>query len=156
MPPMSALLKQTHRYGYELEPSVGLLGLVEMKARVAELFFDRFEDVRLTDSSTGKPALTAEHVVARLRFFPLLIGRIEIADVLLVRPTVTIVFNADRTSNWSNHIAALARNQRRMRGPTANCCDNTGRDSKARNIGGAGIGAHQDHRVTRGRKPLPH
>ena len=70
----------------------------------------RFEDVRLADSSTGKPALVAERVIARLRFFPLLIGRIEIADVLLVRPTVTIVFNADRSSNWSSHIEALARN----------------------------------------------
>jgi AsmA protein len=70
----------------------------------------RFEDVRLADTSTGKPALTAEYVIARLRFFPLLIGRIEIADVLLVRPTITIVFNTDRTSNWSSHVAALARN----------------------------------------------
>ena len=42
-----------------------------------------FADVSLGDNRTGKPALTAEHVVARLRFFPLLVGRIEIADVLL-------------------------------------------------------------------------
>jgi AsmA protein len=69
----------------------------------------RFEDVRLAGNSTGKPALTAEHVIARLRFFPLLIGRIEIADVLLVRPTITIIFNSDRSSNWSSHVEALAR-----------------------------------------------
>src|SRR5262249_15516967 len=54
--------------------------------------------------------LTAEKVIARLRFFPFLIGRIEIADIALVRPTIAIVFNADRSSNWSGHIAALARN----------------------------------------------
>ncbi len=69
-----------------------------------------FEDVSLSDNRTGKPALTAEHVVARLRFFPLLVGRIEIADVLLQRPTITIVFNADRSSNWSGHVETLARN----------------------------------------------
>ena len=34
-----------------------------------------------------KPALTAERLTARLRFFPLLIGRVEIADVSLERPT---------------------------------------------------------------------
>src|SRR5262245_13984703 len=51
-----------------------------------------FDDVMLGDN-TGAPALTAEHVVARLRFFPLLIGHIEIADVSLVRPTIAIIFN---------------------------------------------------------------
>jgi AsmA protein len=68
-----------------------------------------FDDVML-GANTGAPALTAEHLVARLRFFPLLIGRIEIADVSLVRPTIAIIFNDDRTSNWSDHIDTLARN----------------------------------------------
>jgi AsmA protein len=68
-----------------------------------------FDDVSLGDS-TGAPALTAEHVVARLRFFPFLAGRIEIADVSLVRPTIAIIFNADRSSNWSGHIETLAQN----------------------------------------------
>jgi AsmA protein len=49
-------------------------------------------------------------VVARLRFFPFLAGRIEIADVSLVRPTIAIIFNADHSSNWSGHIETLARN----------------------------------------------
>jgi AsmA protein len=70
----------------------------------------RFSDVSLGDNRTGAPALTAEHVVARLRFFPFLTGRIQIADVSLVRPTIAIVFNADRSSNWSGHIETLARN----------------------------------------------
>ena len=69
-----------------------------------------FDDVTLGDNRTGAPALTAEHVVARLRFFPFLIGRIEIADVSLVRPTIAIIFNADHSSNWSGHIETLARN----------------------------------------------
>jgi AsmA protein len=69
----------------------------------------RFNDVILGDNRTGAPALTAEQVVARLRFIPLLIGRIEIADVSLIRPTITIAFYPDRSSNWSGHIEALAR-----------------------------------------------
>jgi len=69
-----------------------------------------FDDVMLGDNRTGAPALTAEHVVARLRFFPFLAGRIEIADVSLVRPTIAIIFNADHSSNWSGHIETLARN----------------------------------------------
>jgi AsmA protein len=67
------------------------------------------EDVTLGDNRTGATALTAEHVLARLRFFPLLIGRIEIADILLVRPTITVVLDHDRSSNWSGHLEALAR-----------------------------------------------
>ena len=69
-----------------------------------------FDDVALGDNRIGAPALTAEHVVARLRFFPFLAGRIEIADVSLVRPTIAIIFNADHSSNWSGHIETLARN----------------------------------------------
>jgi AsmA protein len=78
-----------------------------------------FEDVSLEDNRTGAPALTAEKVVARLRFFPFLTGRIEIADVSLVRPTIAIVFNADRTSNWSGHIETLARNLKPSPGRTS-------------------------------------
>lgn len=70
----------------------------------------RFDDVVLGDNRTGAPALTAEHVIARLRFFPFLAGRIEIADISLVRPTIAIIFNADHSSNWSGHIETLARN----------------------------------------------
>jgi AsmA protein len=79
----------------------------------------RFYDVSLGDNRTGAPALNAEQVVARLRFFPLLAGRIEIADVTLVRPTIAIVFNADRSSNWSGHIEALAKNLKPAPGRTA-------------------------------------
>jgi AsmA protein len=67
-----------------------------------------FDDVSLADNRTGAPALTAEHVVARLRFFPLLIGHIEIADITLLHPVIVIVFDPDRSSNWSGHIEALA------------------------------------------------
>src|SRR5215475_3702290 len=78
-----------------------------------------FDDVILGDNRTGAPALAAEHMVARLRFFPLLVGRIEIADVSLVRPTIAVVFNTDRSSNWSGHIQTLAQNLKAGAGRSA-------------------------------------
>ena len=60
--------------------------------------------------------LAADRLTARLRFFPLLTGRIEIADVALVRPRINVVFDKDGRSNWSALIDALAR----ALGPKAN------------------------------------
>ena len=68
-----------------------------------------FDDVALDDSRTGAAALTTDQLVVRLRFFPMLIGRIEIADVSLVRPTISISFTPDGRSNWSDHVETLAR-----------------------------------------------
>lgn len=65
-----------------------------------------FSDVVLGDAD--RPALTAEKLTARLRFFPLLIGRVEVADVSLERPTIAIDIDADGKSNWSVLIDALA------------------------------------------------
>ena len=69
-----------------------------------------FADVVLGDAN--RPALTAERLTARLRFFPLLIGRVEIADVSLERPTIAIDLDANGQSNWSGLIEALARSQK--------------------------------------------
>lgn len=66
-----------------------------------------FDDVVLGDAR--RPALTAERLTARLRFFPLMIGRVEIADVSLEQPTIAVDFDADGQSNWSGLIEALAR-----------------------------------------------
>ena len=68
-----------------------------------------FADVVLGDAK--RPALTAERLTARLRFFPLLIGRVEIADVALERPTIAIDLEPNGQSNWSGLIEALARSQ---------------------------------------------
>jgi len=67
----------------------------------------RFNDVSLGDNRTGAPALSAEQLVVRLRFLPFLFGRIEIADVTLVRPTILVAFAPDGSSNWAGHIEAL-------------------------------------------------
>lgn len=69
-----------------------------------------FADVVLGDANS--PALTAEKLTARLRFFPLLIGRVEISDVALVRPTIAIDIDANGQSNWAGLIEALARSQK--------------------------------------------
>jgi AsmA protein len=76
-----------------------------------------FDDVVLGDAD--KPALTAERLIARLRFFPLLIGRVEIADVSLVRPTIAVDMEPNGRSNWSGLIDALARSQKSNAQPAA-------------------------------------
>jgi AsmA protein len=68
----------------------------------------RFRNVLLGDGRAGEPAVTAEELRARLRYFPLLAGHIEIADVTLVRPTINVTFSADGQSNWSGLISSLA------------------------------------------------
>ena len=49
----------------------------------------------------------AQQLKAHLRYFPLLAGRIEIADVTLVRPIIAVNFLPNRQSNWSTLIEAL-------------------------------------------------
>ena len=68
-----------------------------------------FTDVSFGDKRSDTPALTAKQLFVRLRFLPFLLGRIEIADVALVNPTITIAFDRNGTSNWTSHFDALAR-----------------------------------------------
>ncbi|HEY6861929.1 MAG TPA: AsmA family protein, partial [Pseudolabrys sp.] len=68
-----------------------------------------FDDVILGDAK--QPALVAERLTARLRFFPLLIGRVEIADVTLDRPKILVELRPNGQSNWSGLIEVLTRSQ---------------------------------------------
>jgi AsmA protein len=68
-----------------------------------------FEDVALGEDNSGPPALAAERLVARLQFFPLLAGHIEIADVALRQPRIFVTIDAGGRSNWSGLIASLSR-----------------------------------------------
>jgi AsmA protein len=68
-----------------------------------------FHDVVLGDDRNGQPGVVADELTAHLRYFPLLAGRVEIADVTLVHPTITVTFLANGGSNWSGLIQALAR-----------------------------------------------
>jgi AsmA protein len=73
-----------------------------------------FGNVTLGDDA--KPVLAADRLTARLRFFPLFAGRIEIADVALLRPRINVTYDRDGHSNWAGLIDALAR----ALGPKAN------------------------------------
>ncbi len=68
-----------------------------------------FHKVLLGDNRSTQPAVSADELTARLRYFPLLAGRIEIADVTLVHPTINVTFAANGESNWSGLIDTLAR-----------------------------------------------
>jgi AsmA protein len=67
-----------------------------------------FHNVLLGDDGTGAPAVIADELTAHLRYFPLLAGRVEIADVTLVRPTITVTLLPGGQSNWSGLIRSLA------------------------------------------------
>ena len=68
-----------------------------------------FRNVLLGDDRTGKPAVVADELTAHLRYFPLLAGRVEIADVSLLRPTISVTLLPDGRSNWSGLIRSLTR-----------------------------------------------
>lgn len=67
-----------------------------------------FNDVALSDERTGDKALTAERLTARLRFLPFLFGKIQVSDVALVRPTITLMLQPGGGSNWTPLAGTLA------------------------------------------------
>ena len=73
-----------------------------------------FANVTLGDDAN--PVLAADRLTARLRFFPLFAGRIEIADLSLAHPHINVSFDHDGRSNWASLVDALAR----ALGPKAN------------------------------------
>ena len=68
-----------------------------------------FRKVLLGDDQTGEPAVVTDELIAHLRYFPLLAGRVEIADVTLLRPTITVTLQPGGQSNWSGLIQSLTR-----------------------------------------------
>jgi AsmA protein len=68
----------------------------------------RFRNVLLGNSGAAEPTVAADELTARLRYFPLLAGRIEISDVTLVRPVIDVTFSATGQTNWSGLIVSLA------------------------------------------------
>jgi AsmA protein len=66
-----------------------------------------FSDVQLGNGATGKTALTAERLTARVRLVPLLFGQVQVADVELIRPTIAVEFAANGRTNWSGLIDTL-------------------------------------------------
>src|SRR5215213_11702309 len=58
-----------------------------------------FSDVTLGDERAS-PALITDRLTAKLRLLPLLLGRIEAADMSLARPRLLVAVEADGRSNW--------------------------------------------------------
>jgi AsmA protein len=68
-----------------------------------------FADVALGETVAGEAALAAEQLNVNLRLMPLLTGRIEIADISLVKPHIAVTVDPDGHTNWSPLIDILAR-----------------------------------------------
>jgi AsmA protein len=68
-----------------------------------------FSDVALGEPAGDEIALTAEHLNVNLRLVPLLAGRVEIADIALVKPRIAVTVYADGRTNWSPLIDTLGR-----------------------------------------------
>ena len=68
-----------------------------------------FHDVGLKGGATSDPALSVDVLTANLRLLPLLLQRFEIADVMMLRPNIRVVREADGGSNWTPFIDTIAR-----------------------------------------------
>src|SRR6266550_40840 len=68
-----------------------------------------FHDVGLKGGGTADLALAVDVLTANLRVLPLLLQRFEIADVMMLRPNIRIVREANGESNWTPFIDTIAR-----------------------------------------------
>jgi AsmA protein len=68
----------------------------------------RLGNVVLGDTHGHAPPLAADRLIAHLRFLPLLLGRIEIADIVLDHPHIALRIDKDGRSNWAPLLASLA------------------------------------------------
>jgi len=68
-----------------------------------------FHDVGLKGGGTDDPALSVDVLTANLRLLPLLLQRFEIADVMMLRPHIHVVRDANGDSNWTPFIQTIAR-----------------------------------------------
>jgi AsmA protein len=95
----------------EIRAATGLEPLIRGEVKVS--FFPTatvsFSDVVLGDANETEPALIADRLTAKLQLLPLLLGRIEPADVSLTKPLILVKVETDGRSNWSNLMATLTR-----------------------------------------------
>jgi AsmA protein len=68
-----------------------------------------FHDVGLKGGAATDPALTVDVLTANLRLLPLLLQRFEIADVMMLRPTIRVVRDINGDSNWTPFIGTITR-----------------------------------------------
>jgi AsmA protein len=68
-----------------------------------------FHDVGLKDGGTAGPAVHVDVLTANLRLLPLLMRRFEIADVMMLRPTIRVVRDGHGESNWTPFVETIAK-----------------------------------------------
>src|SRR5216683_1340233 len=68
-----------------------------------------FHEVGFKGAGAADPALRVDVLTANLRLLPLLLRRFEIADVMMLRPHIRVIRQADGESNWSPFIDTIAR-----------------------------------------------
>jgi AsmA protein len=68
-----------------------------------------FHDVGLKGGGTDAPALSVDVLTANLRLLPLLLQRFQIADVMMLRPHIHVVREANGESNWTPFIETIVR-----------------------------------------------
>ncbi len=68
-----------------------------------------FHDVGLKGAAAADPALAVDVLTANLRLLPLLLQRFEISDVMMLRPHIHVVRDAEGNSNWTPFISTIAR-----------------------------------------------
>jgi AsmA protein len=72
-----------------------------------------YGQVTLTDVALGEgpdePPLQAARLVARLSFLPLLMGRIDIADITLAQPRILVTVDKNGRSNWARLLSSFGR-----------------------------------------------
>src|SRR5881275_722376 len=71
-----------------------------------------FHDVGLKGGGTADEALNVDVLTANLRLLPLLLQRFEIADLMMLRPHIRIVREANGESNWTPFIDTIARSMK--------------------------------------------
>ena len=67
-----------------------------------------FHDVGLKGGAAADPALSVDVLTANLRLLPLLLQRFQIADVMMLRPHIHVVREANGDSNWTPFIQTVA------------------------------------------------
>jgi AsmA protein len=84
----------------------------EIRGAVTLSFFPfgtvTLDNVVIGRDDAGNKALVTERLTARLRFLPLLVGRVQVSDITLVRPTVNVVLQGGGKSNWTPLVGTLS------------------------------------------------
>src|SRR5471032_194958 len=88
---------------------LGLVIKVHIEVSVFPGSYVSFHDVGLKGNAASDPALSVDVLTANLRLLPLLLQRFEIADVMMLRPTIWVVRDINGESNWTPFIDTIAR-----------------------------------------------